>query len=93
MLTAKFAFFFHPVKESAFGYDLRHYGAAQCHIFKTFGIIIGVYTAQGFVEQVYKAFKLCGFFLKFYQPFVGAAFVAIKINRGSGIIADDGTGL
>ena len=79
MLTTQFAFFFHPVKESTLWRTVYNW-SAQSHILKAFGIIIRVDTAQGFVQQVDKAFKFGRLLLKLNDPFMGAAFIAVKIN-------------
>src|SRR4051812_49221549 len=88
MLAAQFAAAFHPAYKGAFGGGM-YFGAVQGHILKTLGIVIGVYLAQGFIQQVGKALKFQGFFFKFYDPLMPAAFTVGKVNRGCGIIADN----
>ena len=77
MLTAEFAFFLHPVKKGALR-GFVHNGAAQGHVLKALGIIIGVDAAQGFVEQINKSVKLGRFLLKLYYPLVRTAFTIAR---------------
>src|SRR6185437_13245171 len=92
MLAADLASFLHPVEEGSVG-CLSNKRAAKGHIFKAFGIVIRIDTAQGFVEDINKTLKFRRLFFKFDDPLMGAAVVAIKINGGGSIIADYSAGL
>src|SRR5687768_9356466 len=68
------------------GRGIVYFWPSQCHILKTFRIIVGIYLPKRLIQYIHKTFKVIGLLVKLNDPFMSADLLTFKINRAGRIV-------